>query len=64
MASLLDPRFKYVPSHSTDIRQTWQRFGFKPNEPRAVAGVEWQSTRRAPATVKHASNEESAAIAA
>jgi len=25
---LLDPRFKYVPATSTDIRATWRRFGF------------------------------------
>jgi len=25
MKSILDPRFKYTPSHSTDIRKTFQR---------------------------------------
>ena len=32
--SLLDPNFKYVPSASTDITQTWKRFGWKPIENR------------------------------
>ncbi|HYC48474.1 MAG TPA: hypothetical protein VED01_23625 [Burkholderiales bacterium] len=27
---LLDPRFKYTPSMSTDIVKTWKRHGFKP----------------------------------
>jgi hypothetical protein len=26
--SLLDPRFRYVPAASTDIRATWRRHGF------------------------------------
>jgi hypothetical protein len=41
--SLLDPRFHYVPSVATDIRATWQRFGFNPraNEERRkrISGV-------------------------
>jgi hypothetical protein len=27
---LLDSRFKYVPSTSTNVAQTWRRFGFRP----------------------------------
>lgn len=27
---LLDPSFKYVPSHSTDIAETFRRFGWTP----------------------------------
>jgi hypothetical protein len=27
---LLDPGFRYVPATRTDIRATWQRFGFRP----------------------------------
>lgn len=27
---LLDPRFKYRPADSTDIRDTWKKHGFKP----------------------------------
>jgi hypothetical protein len=26
--SLLDPRFRYVPSVETDVTATWRRFGF------------------------------------
>ena len=25
---LLDPRFRYVPADATDIKATWQRYGF------------------------------------
>jgi hypothetical protein len=25
-----DPKFKYVPCASTDVRNTWRRFGWKP----------------------------------
>jgi hypothetical protein len=28
--SLLEPSFKYVPSHRTDVSATWRRFGFRP----------------------------------
>ena len=28
--SILDPRFKYTPSISTDVWSTWTKFGFKP----------------------------------
>ena len=28
--NLLDPRFKYTPSTSTNIVSTWKRHGFKP----------------------------------
>jgi hypothetical protein len=27
---LLDTRFKYVPSTSTNVTSTWRRFGFRP----------------------------------
>lgn len=64
MASLLDPRFKYVPSHSTDIRQTWQRHGFKPSDRHTPKGAEWQTSRSVLAQMKKASNEEDAALAA
>lgn len=29
-ASLMDSQFKYVPAASTDITQTWRKFGWKP----------------------------------
>ena len=28
--SILNPLFKYIPAAATDIRKTWQKFGFKP----------------------------------
>ena len=28
--SLLDPGFKYIPAHETDVASTWKRFGFDP----------------------------------
>ncbi len=28
--SLLDPGFKYIPAHETDVAATWKRFGFDP----------------------------------
>jgi len=28
--SILDPRFRYVPSNCTDVTVTWRRFGFNP----------------------------------
>jgi hypothetical protein len=28
--SILDPRFRYVPSNCTDVTVTWRRFGFTP----------------------------------
>ena len=28
--NILDPRFKYTPSISTDVWSTWKKFGFKP----------------------------------
>ena len=28
--NILDPRFKYTPSISTDVSSTWTKFGFKP----------------------------------
>lgn len=28
--SILDPRFRYVPSNCTDVTATWRRFGFNP----------------------------------
>ena len=28
--NILDPRFKYTPSISTDVWSTWTKFGFKP----------------------------------
>lgn len=27
---LLDSRFKYIPSTSTNVASTWRRFGFRP----------------------------------
>lgn len=27
---LLDSRFKYIPSASTNVSQTWRKFGFRP----------------------------------
>ncbi len=27
---LLDQRFRYIPSASTDVAATWRRFGFRP----------------------------------
>jgi len=29
-ASLLNPKWEYVPASKTDIRKTWAKFGFKP----------------------------------
>lgn len=28
--SILSKEFKYIPSHSTEIIQTWKRFGWNP----------------------------------
>ncbi len=28
--SILNPNFKYTPAVQTDIRKTWERFGFHP----------------------------------
>ena len=28
--SILDPRFRYTSSISTDVMNTWKKFGFKP----------------------------------
>ena len=28
--SILDPRFRYMPSNCTDVTVTWRRFGFNP----------------------------------
>jgi len=28
--SLLNPAFKYIPAAATDIRKTWEKYGFKP----------------------------------
>jgi hypothetical protein len=30
--SILDPRFKYIPSSKTNIRATWKKHGWKPKE--------------------------------
>jgi hypothetical protein len=30
--NITDPRFKYVPSHLTDIRKTFAKHGWKPKE--------------------------------
>jgi len=27
--SILDPEFKYTPAASTNVAETWKRFGFK-----------------------------------
>lgn len=27
--SILSKEFKYVPSHSTDIMKTWEKYGFR-----------------------------------
>jgi hypothetical protein len=35
--SLLDSRFRYVPAASTDIRNTWAKFGWKPVERKELA---------------------------
>jgi len=29
-ANLMDPGFKYVPATSTDVTQTWRKYGWKP----------------------------------
>ena len=28
--SILDPRFRYTPSLSTNVMSTWKKFGFQP----------------------------------
>jgi hypothetical protein len=50
--SLLDPRFRYVPAAATDIRATWQRFGFDPRK----------NAERRSRLVERRSQPESAAI--
>ena len=30
---LLSPGFEYVPASKTDVRKTWERFGFVPKTP-------------------------------
>jgi hypothetical protein len=30
--SILDKRFRYVPSVATSVEDTWRRFGWKPRE--------------------------------
>ena len=30
MRSILDPRFRYVPSYATSVAATWCRFGWRP----------------------------------
>ena len=30
--SILDPRFKYIPSAQTDVQRTWMKYGWKPTE--------------------------------
>jgi glutathionylspermidine synthase len=32
-ASLMNPNWRYVPSNQTDVRKTWERFGFVPKTP-------------------------------
>jgi hypothetical protein len=29
---LLDPKWEYVPSAATDVRNTWRKFGWTPTE--------------------------------
>ena len=36
--SILDPRFRYVPSSCTDVTVTWRRFGFNPRRNAARPG--------------------------
>ena len=40
--SILDPAFRYVPSVSTSVADTWRRFGWRSEPPVAVK----QSARR------------------
>ena len=51
---LLDPRFKYTPSMSTDITKTWKRHGFKATteteRQRRLRGQTPASTRSASVT--------------
>jgi hypothetical protein len=49
--NITDPRFKYVPSHLTDIRKTFAKHGWKPKEQHelkpdhsSTRGVNGQST--------------------
>ena len=37
---LSDPRFRYVPSAATDIRESWKRYGWTPIEQRNGAEYE------------------------
>jgi hypothetical protein len=52
--NLLDPRFKYTPSMSTDIVKTWKRHGFKvtteAERQRRMRGQAAASTRSASVT--------------
>lgn len=50
---LLDSRFKYSNSASTNVRSTWERFGFRPttDEERQAAQHNLHAPERPPADV-------------
>ena len=43
--NILDPRFQYTPSISTDVLNTWMKFGFKPTT--EAERIARQDSRRA-----------------
>ena len=49
--SILDKRFRYVPSASTSVADTWRRFGWHPQrEAKRKQRVALRETRRATET--------------
>ncbi len=44
--NILDPRFNYVPSYRTDIRETWKKHGFEVGRDERPRDGERQSRER------------------
>ena len=58
--SILDPRFKYTPSISTDVWSTWTKFGFRPtSDAERIA----RQSKRAECGTTHASHRQHAQAA-